>query len=879
MSDLTQRYVAAKATDNGWTKNAAASAHQDSATRECSGEQAVATARWAVAEYLRDVGLRDPELIATESQRMVARTQRALAFRDTVNEPSLSEAAIQLTVKQLDRWLLALAADSCDPGEPRQLGSVVGARLPDLLSRYPEAWKQPRPSAELVESMRGDLIPVVPQPRPRSMCRQSLVLVPASLKRLGCKIAGLFGRKLELGSDEPSADCPNVAFSPRKTPMRVALAFLTIVSNAYGTWLFSRVLAADGFDVIDFALVMLFAVLFGWVVFSFWIATLGLVVILRRSRRGLHAQRAVSTPTDLPPTAIVMPVHNEEPRKVFANIRAIAQSLQAIGGDAAFGIFVLSDTTDPDVWLEEERAWAKLVVELPAQCRVFYRHRPKNVSRKAGNIADFCSRWGEHYKYMIVLDADSVMAGETLVEMVLRMERDPRIGILQAPPRPINRQSFFARMQQFAAHVYGPVFLEGFVLWSGCDGNYWGHNAIIRIRPFMEHCELPILPGDGPLGGEILSHDFVEAALMRRAGWKVCLAHDLDGSYEECPTTIRDFAQRDQRWCQGNLQHIRLLLAEGLHPASRLHFGMGAMSYLASPLWLAFLVLTAIHVFYAGDLSATGSRASSGAVLFATTMSLLLLPKVWSVIAMARHHHSPAGSLRDRALASVLLESVISMLVAPIMMLLHTRFVVATLLGRRVKWGAQQRDDCGVSLRAAFAMHYSHTLSGLAIGGIAWHWAPGLLPWLSPVLFGLVLSIPLAMLLGSIHIGKSLGHRGLLTIPEEVVPPPVLKYQRDALADTTPEIKSTSDRTDVFVSVIRDPTFYALHVGVLRATQGQVPISPRQRQQIEQLLRNGAVATAPTEVRRAVLNDWRTMEKLHILVRSHLPPAHSALLT
>jgi membrane glycosyltransferase len=303
---------------------------------------------------------------------------------------------------------------------------------------------------------------------------------------------------------------------------------------------------------------------------------------------------------------------------------------------------------------------------------------------------------------------------------------------------------------------------------------------------------------------------------------------------------------------------------------------MGAMSYLAAPLWLLFLVLTVIGASQGAHSSATGSELPGGMILFVITMSLLLLPKVWGVIATSWHSKSSVGSFR--VLASVLIEVLASMLIAPILMLLHTRFVASALLGTRVKWVAQCRKDCGVSLRTAFAVHYPHTLCGLAIGGIAWFWAPGLLLWLLPVLCGLALAIPLAMLLGSVSIGTSLARRGLLTVPEEVVPPPVLKYQHDALVDATPETKNLSDRPDLFTAVIRDPTFYALHIGILRATEGHLPISPQQLQQAEQLLLTGAVATAPAQLRCAVLGDWRALEKLHILVRSHVPPTLSGLL-
>lgn len=844
-------------------------AHDESTARS-------AAAAWAVAEYLRDVGLRDPELIARESQRMVLRAERELLFQGNGSDGSLAEAAIHLTVKELDQWLTVLASDTSDAGEPQRLGGVVGARLPALLGRYPEAWKQRRPSPELVESLKDDVVPVVPAPRPRTMRRQTLELVPTFWRRLRRAVRCLRGKEPGPADPEPAANAPHVA-SSRSVATRMLLGLLTIVGTAAGVWQYRRALAGDGLGLADLALSALFVSLFVWVVFAFWMATFGLVSILRRLRNAPSpVEEPSSGPLDLPPTAVVMPIHNEEPKKVFANVRAVAKSLHEAGGDAPFSIFVLSDTTDPDVWLEEERAWAKLVAQAPLSCRVFYRRRPKNLHRKAGNIADFCSRWGGGYKYMIVLDADSVMEGATLVEMVRRMERDPKIGILQAPPRPVNRGSFFARMQQFAAYMYNPVFLEGFVLWSECDGNYWGHNAILRVRPFMEHCELPILPGDGPLGGEILSHDFVEAALIRRAGWKVCIAHDLEGSYEECPTTILDSAQRDQRWCQGNMQHIRLLAAEGFHPASRLHFGMGAMSYLASPLWLAFLVLTVVIGALQSDQSTTAwGHAPGGAALFIVTMALLLLPKVWGAIAMSRHPDAPPKGLSARTWASVLIETLMSMLIAPIMMLLHSQFVVTTFLGTKVKWNAQQRDDREVAFSDAFSMHWPHTLFGLALGGFTYLLAPGLLPWLSPVLAGLLFSIPLAMILGSGRIGAWLGRQGLLRIPEEETLPTVLRYQRDALAAGS---KGAPARADVFDLVLRDPTFYALHVGILRATEGGAPLSAEQQQQFDQLLRDGGdFSTAPKELRRAVLGDWRTLEKLHVRVRSQVAPTQSAL--
>jgi membrane glycosyltransferase len=828
-------------------------------------KQAVTEARCVVADYLRDLGLRDPDLVADLSRRIVRRARDAMALGRAGDPKNLSETAVRIAVQHLDQWLRSVAAPMGAGDGSELLGSVVGAQLPGVLARFPDALRYEHPSAEMASSVQPHLTPVVPPAEPRRMRRQSLALLPAPL-------AWLLGYGARGNGQGPAEDGTDTAPPDHTIAIRMALAVLTALSTGLATRFFWQVISATGWGAIDVTLATLFASLFVWVAFSFWMATFGFVSALRK------AGRPRGSPTALPldessPTAIVMPVYNESPAAVFSKLRAMVDSLVATGNEAAFHIFVLSDTTDPEVWLEEERAWAQFVVDVPASLRVFYRHRAENRSRKAGNIADFCQRWGARYSFMIVLDADSTMAGETMVEMVRRMQRDPQLGILQVPPRPVNRGSFFARMQQFAAEVYGPVFLEGFHLWSQCDGNYWGHNAIIRVQPFMEHCDLPVLPGDGPLGGEILSHDFVEAALMRRAGWDVCLAHDLAGSYEECPTTLLDFARRDQRWCQGNMQHIRLLLAEGLRPASRLHLGMGAMSYLASPLWLSFLTLTLLAALLGGDTFVTGRAGPSGAALFVVTMSMLLIPKLWGVVLHLRRADVAAKQSAPRVLASAAVETLASMLLAPIMMLLHTRFVVATLLGTKVTWNAQSREDRAVPLGDAVRTHFGHTVIGCVVGGLVWAFAPEMLPWLSPVLLGLILAIPVAMLLGSARVGRWLADRDLLLISEEIDRPALLQTPDDPAAHNSRSRALTEPLTEM----LHDPTFYALHIGILRATDGHRPANSGQLLEAKQRLLAGTLDAAPTDLRRAVLNDLRTLETLHVLSRCHRAPERTAL--
>jgi len=666
-------------------------------------------------------------------------------------------------------------------------------------------------------------------------------------------------------NDESSAN----RFGPR-----LLLALLTLITTGAAVWAFCRVLTARGSTLIwSTVLVALFIVLFFWVALSFWIATAGFI----RRLRDRHATCLAAPPTSASSaitarTAILMPVYNESPHRVFAGVRAVYESLQATGHGSACDFFVLSDTTDPDIWLVEELTWARLNRALSGDSRVYYRHRARNVARKSGNIADFCERWGAAYRYMIVLDADSVMSGETIVELVRRMEQDDEIGILQAPPVPVNRWSLFARCQQFAAAVYGPIFLEGFAWWSGNDGNYWGHNAIIRLDAFTKVCGLPRLPGSGPLGGEILSHDFVEAALIRRAGFKVCLANDLEGSYEECPPTLIDFAQRDQRWCQGNLQHIRLVFSAGIHPVSRLHLGMGAMSYLASPLWLLAMVLGFLAAALPQSFQDQEARLAGAAEanrwafgLFVATMALLLLPKLWSYIVLLRDPQrltECGGS--GRAAGSVLLETVVSMLVAPILMAFHSTFVVTTLLGRRVQWTAQQRGETGQHFMAAVLAHWKQTTLALLAALATWMFAPTMLAWLIPVFAGLIVAIPLSIVLSSVPIGRAMARRGLLLIPQETLAPKVLKRHRHFLGLAPP--KELAESRGMFRRILTDPALLALHRCILETTDACITAGPRAIGRAERQLLSGGPVRVSAENRKAILSDPAALEALHLFV-------------
>ncbi len=674
-------------------------------------------------------------------------------------------------------------------------------------------------------------------------------------------------------SRQPAIQVPNQSGSTKtgRFSIFVATATLTVMGLA----LYWQVISVAGVNWVELLTLPLFGLLFGWIVFSFVTATAGLIVCLRPSRAGVAIPATDERP--LARCAILIPVYNENPRQVFARVEAMLESLNATGQAAAFDIFVLSDTTDANVWLEEEIAWSRLMESVESRCAVYYRHRSDNVGRKAGNIADFCERWGSGYAFMIVLDADSLVAGHTMVEMLRRMQADDRLGILQAPPLPVGRESLFARLQQFAAQLYGPVFATGFQVWAGDQGNYWGHNAILRVDAFRECCDLPLLPGEAPLGGHILSHDFVEAALMVRHGWKVRLATDLTDSFEECPTTITDFVIRDQRWCQGNLQHSSLIVREGFHPCSRLHFVSGVLSYAASPLWILFMVLCivgwSIDGWTVDGATATeiagwlGWSHSNALLLFVASMAMLMVPKIYAwAVCVSRGRASSFGG-HAGLLLSVVLETFASILLSPIMAIYHSRFVTKILMGGSVRWSAQQRDDSGVNWSDAIRQFGTMTLCGIAATAALALIAPEFLLWFSPLLAGWVLSIPVAVAMGSPSLGRLLRRWGLLLIPQEIIPTDIHKAYHEVLhrRHGPPALAATGSPAgfDPFERVIEDPICHLLHSRVLKAGDASVPLDDQTRESIRSLMADGPRAI-PATLRTAVLKDGEFLQELHL---------------
>jgi membrane glycosyltransferase len=582
---------------------------------------------------------------------------------------------------------------------------------------------------------------------------------------------------------------------PRSVPLRRLLVFVaSIAMTAVAAYEMYEVLKVGGLTLLETAVLVLFVALFAWIALSFVSALIGFAVSVAGPGRSLGIDPAAPLPDLTSRTALLLPTYNEDPHRVTARLQAIYESVRETGRLSHFDFFILSDTTDPAIWLAEEEAFLRLRAEACAQ-GLYYRHRIKNVARKAGNIGEWVTRFGGAYAHMIVLDADSLMEGDTVVRLAAAMERHPKVGLIQTLPQLLNGGTLFARLQQFAGRVYGPLIARGIAWWHGAESNYWGHNAIIRIRAFADHAGLPLLRGGKPFGGHILSHDFIEAALMRRAGWGVHMVPQLGGSYEECPPTLTDYAIRDRRWCQGNLQHAAVVPARGLHWVSRLHLLQGIGSYITAPMWLLFLLIGILislqSEFIPPDYFPRGATLFPqwpmqdpvrAAYVFGGTMALLVLPKLFGWLTMlvrGRERRGMGGMLRG--FVSVVIEIFISALIAPVMMLMQSRSVMEILLGRDAGWSAQRRGD-GALARGEFVRGYGFpTMLGAALGASAYAVSAPLLLWMSPVIAGLLLAIPIAALTARASVGRALRAAGLLLTPEEREPPPILQ-RANALA-------------------------------------------------------------------------------------------------
>ncbi len=653
------------------------------------------------------------------------------------------------------------------------------------------------------------------------------------------------------------------------------------VLTAYLTHEFYQVLNVGGLAQLEIVLIAFFVLNIAWLSLSFMTAVAGFLVIIAGRQRSMidFASLGLETPLKAK-TAVLLCTYNEAPERIFGTALATMQSLSAGRHPNDFDVFIISDTTDPDIWVQEEAAYQAVLAKNVSGPRLIYRRRSSNVGKKAGNIADWCRRWGHSYENMLVLDSDSLMEGETIEKLALAMDAYPEMGLIQTVPVTMGRFTLFARLQQFAGRLYGPVHAAGLAFWHRGTGNFWGHNAIIRTRAFIENAGLPELSGKPPFGGTILSHDFVEAALLCRAGWRVCMVPELKGSYEESPPSLIDFAMRDRRWCQGNLQHSRLLRANGLHWLSRVHLVMGIMAYVSVLLWFLFLV-SALSVTIQAEY--TVPDYFRGAGLFPTwpmqdseramsllfwTLTLLLLPKVFGyVVALFGRERRGFGGIAGLT-GSLFFETLMSSLFAHILMALQSSAIIEVLLGRDSGWKPQHRDDGSMPSLIVMRYHLFHMALGLSLAVFTFLTSLPLFLWMLPASIGLTLSGPLSALSAKRSWGEGARRLGLLRTPEESAPPPIALLARQCKEALAPDVL----RREAISNLASDPTLRRLHKELIRIQ----PISLEAR-----FSPNLAIARAKLEVsgslaelltllkpgeKAALLSDPESLARLEALI-------------
>lgn len=570
---------------------------------------------------------------------------------------------------------------------------------------------------------------------------------------------------------------------------------IALISTIIGTLSITTIMSPHGFSFIEWIIIVIFTFLFGWIAVNFWTIIFGFFIALSKKDKLIDIPLAPSPIPASTKIALIMPIHNEEVPRIFAALRAMYDTIKSAGILQHFDIYILSDSTSKAHGIAEEIYWARLCKNVNGFGKIFYRRRKLRIHKKSGNVCDFCRRWGWQYKYMITLDADSLMAGEVLVKMVNIMESRPDIGILQTAPLAMNQTSLIARLQQFASHVYAPLFFVGLRFWQLDESGFWGHNAIIRMKPFMKYCALPKLPGGPPFGGEILSHDFVEAALMRRAGWGVWLSYELDDSYEELPPNLLEELSRDKRWCQGNIQHLRLLFMHGIRCGHKILFLQGNLFYFSSLMWfflLVFMTANAIMNFFEKTTYFTAQRSLFPAwtveyrglsfLLLSATGLFLFTPKILSFVLIVLNPQKRAqfGGVWRLGL-SIILETAFSTILAPVRMIFHTWYVLLNLTGQKLSWGSQARLLKKTSFHEAFTAHWPATVLALIWAGIAYSVSQTLFWWVSAIVTPLILGIPISIFYSYSSVGIFLRNMGIFLVPTETAPSTVLQRYQELL--------------------------------------------------------------------------------------------------
>jgi membrane glycosyltransferase len=569
---------------------------------------------------------------------------------------------------------------------------------------------------------------------------------------------------------------PDYAMTAPADPLtrrRIVFTAVVLASMAGLIWLLSFALSAGGFGLLDLTLVVLFAVTLPWSVIGFWNATIGLFIMRSGNPVAVVTPVAARVAGDEPivsRTAILWCVRNEDTERVIRNIEPMMEGIVASGTARQFHVFILSDTNYPEVAAVEEPRFLALQAAWDGRLALTYRRRTDNAGFKAGNIFDFCTRWGADYDLAVTLDADSFQTAESILRMVRIMQVEPRLGILQSLVVGMPSTSAFARIFQFGMRLGMRSYTLGSAWWQGDCGPYWGHNAVIRLAPFIAHCHIPPRPD----GTHILSHDQIEAVLMRRAGYEVRVLPEEGASWEENPPTLLEFIRRDLRWAQGNMQYWPYLVMRGLRPVSRYQIAFAMLMFLGSPAWIGLLVLGSLAVAIQGP--ANFIRPDAGMALFVITLIMWFAPKIATVLdVVSRPQLRRAFGGAGRFIASTIGETIFFLLLSPIMWVGHTLFLAGLVLGRRLGWSGQARDDHAVPWGDAARQLWPHTLLGWSCILVLAATVPSAIPYALFIAAGPALSIPLAVVTSWPSVGRVLMRLGIGALPEENAPPAALR--------------------------------------------------------------------------------------------------------
>ncbi|MDB5642233.1 MAG: glucan biosynthesis glucosyltransferase [Hyphomicrobiales bacterium] len=574
------------------------------------------------------------------------------------------------------------------------------------------------------------------------------------------------------------------------TRRRLAAAALNIATYlGLLAWLAS-ILGDQGWSFLDVAMFVCFAVAAPWSVLGVWNALLGLWLLHgRRDARESVMPYAIAGESGAPiteRTAIIMTVRNEDPARALARLETMMLSLARSDDEASFSYFILSDTDDATVAIVEEQGVESLRGRHPhAAVRLHYRRRTNNEGYKAGNVREFCERWGADFTFMLPLDADSLMSGETILRMVRMGQAWPKLGILQSLVVGAPATSGFARVFQFGMRHGMRPYTMGSAWWAGDCGPFWGHNALVRIAPFRDHCDLPVLPGKPPLGGQILSHDQVEAVLMRRAGYECRVLPEESGSYEDNPPTLLEFTRRDLRWCQGNMQYWALLGLKDLRPMSRFQLLWAIMMFIGVPAFTLLIALAVLKPLDGEDIARFPKGSALG--LYAVWLGMYLAPKLAGFldIALTRDGLTRYGG-GARFAGGALFELAFSFMLGAATTLRTGLFMIGLLFGRSVIWSGQSRDAHELSYATAFAGLWPQLVFGVYLYGMAAWLAPSLILWSAPLTLGYFFAIPFAVETSGPRFTKFLQRSGLCAIPEDITRPQILAMLDNVSAPSSP---------------------------------------------------------------------------------------------